>query len=33
MNITVNISEYLGYGITVAVFGAIVIVSFLRNKR
>ena len=33
MDITISISEYLGYGITVAVFGAVVIVSFLRNRK
>lgn len=33
MDITISISEYLGYGVTVAVFGAVVIVSFLRNRK
>jgi hypothetical protein len=33
MDITLSISEYLGYAIVVAVFGAVVIVSYLRNQR
>ena len=33
MDITISISEYLGYGITVAVFGAVVIVAYLRRSR
>jgi len=33
MDITIRISEYLGYGVTVAVFGAVVIVAYLRNRK
>jgi hypothetical protein len=33
MDITIRLSEYLGYGITVAAFAAVVIVAYLRNHR
>ena len=33
MDISISISEYLGYGITVAVFGAVVIIGYLRNRK
>lgn len=33
MDITISISEYLGYGITVAVFSAVVIIGYLRNRK
>jgi hypothetical protein len=33
MDITIRLSEYLGYGITVAVFGAVVIIGYLRNRK